>query len=628
MNFKNYSDSPVSNLTSVFSLPRIGYKTLTEGKDRGSEFDIYLKEKITVPSNFKAYYTTETLDEDLEASVHNSSIWSESVTDYAAVTAVKLVMESGSLDNGKEYVINYKGTSGSQEQYKGIAYSSVAFSLDDGAKTFTESELLGMKAYYEMGIHAHDSTIYVGDSWTAEDNFDLAVDENGDMIPFADLTVDDSEVIITKPGNYPVVYKYLDMEKTVTVTVKNNEQSITGSDVTKYVGDAMPSDSEFNASATDKDGGVITVTLDKGAVDMSIPGDYDVVITATDGQTKTVKVHVKEDKHSINGIDLIRYTGDALPSIAEFKATAMDKDGNPLEVTLDTSSVDMTTTGTYSVVITASDGQTKTVSLEIRENKQSLVGSDVTKYVGDTLPQDTEFMVSATDKEGNIISVTVDTSKVDMSKAGTYDVVLKAEDGQLLTVKVIVKANLQSINGIDVAKNIGDALPEKGEFMASATDRDGNPIDVTIDTSKVGMNTPGKYEVVITSTDGQTLTVFVTVTGLVLDGTVTIIYIDSNGNVIHEQRIITGQVGDAYSTEALNLKGYTLKEIRGNATGLFTEENQTVTYVYTKDENGNQLPQTGVSTPLISFVKYLGAVLIVMGGGLVYKNRKKSKIER
>ncbi|PQE90290.1 hypothetical protein CUS91_13305, partial [Enterococcus faecalis] len=67
-----------------------------------------------------------------------------------------------------------------------------------------------------------------------------------------------------------------------------NQQSIEGSDVTAYVNDPMPSDDAFKASATDKDGNPISVTIDTSKVDMSKAGDYDVVITAADDQTKTV----------------------------------------------------------------------------------------------------------------------------------------------------------------------------------------------------------------------------------------------------------------------------------------------------------------------------------------------------
>ena len=86
-----------------------------------------------------------------------------------------------------------------------------------------------------------------------------------------------------------------------TITVLQNKQSIEGSDVTIYTGDSVPSSDAFKASATDKDGNNSAVTIDTSKVDTSKAGDYDVLITSADGQTKTVTVHVLQNKQSIEG---------------------------------------------------------------------------------------------------------------------------------------------------------------------------------------------------------------------------------------------------------------------------------------------------------------------------------------
>uniref|UniRef100_UPI00403F472D leucine-rich repeat domain-containing protein n=1 Tax=Lacticaseibacillus paracasei TaxID=1597 RepID=UPI00403F472D len=51
-------------------------------------------------------------------------------------------------------------------------------------------------------------------------------------------------------------------------------------------------------------------------------------------------------------------------------------------------------------------------------NKQSISASDYTTYVGAVKPTATDFKASATDKDGNDSSVTVDLSKADLTKAG------------------------------------------------------------------------------------------------------------------------------------------------------------------------------------------------------------------
>ena len=76
----------------------------------------------------------------------------------------------------------------------------------------------------------------------------------------------------------------------------------------------------------------------------------------------------------------------------------------------------------------------------------------------------------------------------------------------------------------------------------------------------------------------------------VAGGDVTAKYVDENGNPIADNVISSGNVGDPYSTTQKDVPGYTFKEVQGNPTGSFTDQAQTVTYVYTKnpvtDNNG------------------------------------------
>ena len=64
---------------------------------------------------------------------------------------------------------------------------------------------------------------------------------------------------------------------------------------------------------------------------------------------------------------------------------------------------------------------------------------------------------------------------------------------------------------------------------------------------------------------------------------VTAHYVDTEGNAISDDVVKTGNIGDTYSTEQKTIPGYTFKEVQGSASGQFTDQEQTVTYVYTKD---------------------------------------------
>ena len=66
--------------------------------------------------------------------------------------------------------------------------------------------------------------------------------------------------------------------------------------------------------------------------------------------------------------------------------------------------------------------------------------------------------------------------------------------------------------------------------------------------------------------------------------TVLVHFVDENGNTIAQDETLTGNIGEKYTSEAKTINGYSLKEIRGNATGTFTDQPQKVTYVYEKEK--------------------------------------------
>ena len=68
---------------------------------------------------------------------------------------------------------------------------------------------------------------------------------------------------------------------------------------------------------------------------------------------------------------------------------------------------------------------------------------------------------------------------------------------------------------------------------------------------------------------------------------VTVHYKDEFGNTIAPDEILSGYVGDGYTTVAKNISGYTLKTRPDNATGFFSTFPQNVTYIYTKTSTNN-----------------------------------------
>ena len=85
-----------TGLTVYDTLPRIGDPNLFGASGRSSEFPVRLRSAITPPEGYTVYYTTspEVYTHSMEEMV-DSDIWTTSVTDYASVTAFKLVAGEG-----------------------------------------------------------------------------------------------------------------------------------------------------------------------------------------------------------------------------------------------------------------------------------------------------------------------------------------------------------------------------------------------------------------------------------------------------------------------------------------------------------------------------------------------------
>ncbi|EAC5068233.1 LPXTG cell wall anchor domain-containing protein [Listeria monocytogenes] len=88
---------------------------------------------------------------------------------------------------------------------------------------------------------------------------------------------------------------------------------------------------------------------------------------------------------------------------------------------------------------------------------------------------------------------------------------------------------------------------------------------------------------------------------------ITVNYRSSTGQKIAKSEILTGNIGESYSTQPKTIAGYTLTTTPPNAKGTFTTNAQTVTYVYTPiaisalpvtvnylDENGKEIADSVV----------------------------------
>lgn len=98
----NETKAEYTGLTVYDTLPRSGDKNIFGTQDRNSEFDVHLRGAITPPEGYTVYYTTSTevYEKPMDVMV-NADIWTDSVSDYSAVTAFKIVAGEGTVLSGE-----------------------------------------------------------------------------------------------------------------------------------------------------------------------------------------------------------------------------------------------------------------------------------------------------------------------------------------------------------------------------------------------------------------------------------------------------------------------------------------------------------------------------------------------
>lgn len=364
-------------------------------------------------------------------------------------------------------------------------------------------------------VNAHDSTIYVGDTWDAEDNFDSATNKEGDNnVAFSDVTVTGT-VNTAVAGSYPVTYTYNGVSKKINVTVKAKLTAVNAHDSTIYTGDTWNAGDNFD-SALDKDGNSVTfadITV-TGTVNTNQAGT-NTITYSYDGVSKAITVTVLENKEGVSAHDSTIYVGDAWDAKDNFDS-AFDKDGNAVDLedvtVTENPTVDTTKAGAYEV--TYKYGKvSKKITLTVKAKLTAVNAHDSTIYVGDAWSAEDNFD-SALDKDGNSVAFADIEVKgtVDTDKAGTYPVTY-TYDGVSKTINIQVKDILTAVNAHDSEIYVGDSWDAKDNFD-SAQDKDGNTVDwQDINVSEnptVDLETAGVYQVTY-SYDGVSKTINLTV---------------------------------------------------------------------------------------------------------------------
>ena len=224
--------------------------------------------------------------------------------------------------------------------------------------------------------------------------------------------------------------------------------------------------------------------------------------------------------------------------------------------------------------------------------------AEITDYVGnatvvieDILPYalDVEKMLSVAQEKG-----------IDTSKEGWMEELL---DGGKYTEGVISDGSgINTIYRITWRKDLGNINTYKEENEVYKVEPITKTItliykDLDVTEEKLENTASGRVEFDETQSPREEAKSEVDIE---ITGKLTVHYVDEEtGRELTEEEVKTGKVGDPYTTEEKEFDGYKLHKVEGDKEGEFTEEDQTVTYYYTRpesdvtvkyvDEDGNPL---------------------------------------
>ena len=233
---------------------------------------------------------------------------------------------------------------------------------------------------------------------------------------------------------------------------------------------------------------------------------------------------------AISGVHDMRVLAGTAVSFSEGISANDNRDGD-VEVTIDSSSVDLYSPGTYTVIYTATDS----AGNKSEEKAKITVFVDTTppviygvKDLSTNLGESVSYMdgVYAVDDVDGTVSVTVDASLVDLNQPLSYRIYYsavdssgnKANESAILTVNHDTQAPV--ISGV---KDLRSVIGENITFLSgvSAYDNIDGSVAVNVDSSAVNRNAVGTYTIVYTAVDRagnrQSVNATVTIVPITID---------------------------------------------------------------------------------------------------------------
>ena len=416
-------------------------------------------------------------------------------------------------------------------------------------------------------VNAHGDTVYEGAPKGMGEFIDGAIDSNGNPVEYNQDTAKDFGWGMDAnnwyhTGSYTVNVTYTDPDTkdtavtTITINVVANNAKVKGGNTNYEMGNPHLTINDLlpNLTLTEADGttvedpakaladGRLSAPQLEDEVDWKHPGVYHVVVNYTDSLSG--KVVTGEVTVTVVGQGVIEanngetWKGDPLDP-AEVVTTLKDSNGDDVlasdvENVRWGNNVDWNTPGTYSdVELSYTDKYgvtiTTTITVTVNDDQAIQVKDGVNTWEGKPLtPQQVVSELTDThgDNDSDLSNVTWDFDDTLWDVPGEHTATLYYTDKYGNTVSkevtIVVNEDKTSIDGSNYETTTGN-IPTLDNVNASATDANGDPVDLSEIQATVGdtawddvdWSVPGTYVVTLTYTDpttGKTVTKTVTVT--------------------------------------------------------------------------------------------------------------------
>ncbi|WP_429960516.1 MucBP domain-containing protein [Enterococcus sp. AZ012] len=524
---------------------------------------------ITTPTNVN-YTLTETLK-------------------YDHVLTVNYVDSNGNMIADSERIIGHHGSSysTSEKEISGYNFSEIKGEqsgvLDKDGMVVTYIYKQDIDQSY---IKVHDSTLYVGDTWNSEDNFDYALDYNGNIVDYSEIRLEGT-VNTELPGEYEVVYSR---------GVPNRSEANEGT---------------YSAIAT------ITV-INRPTVTIKYQDTLGNKLVDNSVIYGELGAEYKTESRTIDGWQLVSVVGEEYGTFTEEAQEVVyvyersdaadvtvryeDSEGNQLsdptvlsgKIGLPYASEAKEIAGWY--VVETPSNASGTFSEEAQEVVYVYERSDAA-----------DVTVRYEDSEGNQLSdPTVLSGKIGLPYA--------SEAKEIAGWYVVETPSNASGTFSEEAQEVVYVYErsDAADVTVRYEDSEGNQLsDPTVLSGKIGLpyaseakEIAGWYVVETPSNASGTFSeeaqevVYLYERSDAAD--VTVRYEDSEGNQLSDPTVLSGKIGLPYASEAKEIAGWYVVETPSNASGTFSEEAQEVVYVYERsdaadvtvryeDSEGNQL---------------------------------------